>query len=110
MGRLDGKLRQRLEEQNNRCPWCGGYLPLEYANPEHIMPVSMGGTDAYANLAAAHIACNKARSSNIWQEPVAGPQFEFIRERLKLMRDAEKSPDGLMILKRNAQNRKPSQE
>lgn len=92
------KLERRLWQQNYRCPWCGQPLTLAQANAEHIIPDSMGGTDAYANIAATHPRCNRSRSSNIWQDPVPGPEFDFIRQILKLLRAAEGSPDGLMIL------------
>lgn len=96
---LQSKYSLRLHQQHELCPWCGNHIGSE-GNPEHIIPKSMGGTDAYENIAAAHRSCNAKRSSNIWLDPVAGTPFDFIRVRLKKIRDAEKYPDGLMILKR----------
>jgi hypothetical protein len=97
MGRLTAKVLRRLKVQGNRCCWCGQYLAPQFASPEHIIPKSMGGADSYENLAAAHKSCNTARSYNINLDPAAGPQFEFIRTRLKRLRDAE--PDGLILIR-----------
>ncbi len=100
-------MRKRADQQSHRCPWCGRALSTEFVSHEHIIPRSMGGANSFENMAVAHRPCNKKRSSNIWQDPVPGPEFDFIRKQLRILRDAERSPDGLMIL-RGRGSRKPA--
>lgn len=97
--RREGGIRiDRWNQQNGRCPWCGEALALEAATMEHIIPESHGGTRAFANMAVSHDLCNRKRSSNIWQDPVPGPAFDFIRERLARVRQADSAGEHLLIV------------
>lgn len=82
----DLKRHKLLRLQNWRCCWCGDPLSRAGATLEHLLPDAMGGTEAYENTAVAHKACNTARANNIWQDPHPSFLFNFVRERLKVIR------------------------
>ena len=45
------------------CHWCRGHLSEQSATIDHVIPRSLGGTDALANLEMACIPCNTARGA-----------------------------------------------
>jgi HNH endonuclease len=47
-----------LMRDTHRCHWCGGYANTV----DHVVPRIEGGTDDAANLVAACMRCNSARS------------------------------------------------
>ena len=57
-GRVMKKLRQRWE---NRCAYCGN--PDGPFQPDHVKPVSRGGSDEIGNLVLACIPCNQAKGA-----------------------------------------------
>lgn len=62
--------------QQGKCWLCGEPLvkPItggpdgcndpEYPTMDHIVPASQGGDRSYANIALAHLKCNRARANN----------------------------------------------
>ncbi len=62
-------MRTRLAgEQNWRCCWCGIRMRADRGAPdsvtiEHVWPKCLGGSDEYANLAAACYRCNTTREA-----------------------------------------------
>lgn len=59
-----------LERDGWRCHLCGGKIRrrlsgLHRLGPtiDHLVPLSQGGEHSYANVAAAHRACNSARGT-----------------------------------------------
>lgn len=82
-----------FKRQRGRCPWCGGeltFVPKNF-NAEHIIPRSHGG--GKKTLALAHIECNSRRSSDIHINPVAGYEFNWIRDILEQARKRDTCPD-----------------
>lgn len=60
-------VRAMLPLQGGLCWWCGE-LPID-PTAEHLMPKSLGGSDAAHNIAVACRQCNWARDNDItWQE------------------------------------------
>lgn len=70
------RLRARVAaEQNHRCCYCGVRTTQEQghdhsATLEHVVPVSLGGADTYANVVLACFGCNQARGSRMDTLPV----------------------------------------
>ena len=61
--------RRRLAAQKASCHICGDTIDYElpYLDPgefvvDHVIPLNRGGTDTPDNTAAAHRACNRAKS------------------------------------------------
>lgn len=60
-GRPWQRIKARIVERDHGiCHLCG--LPGA-TTADHVIPHSRGGTDAYDNLAAAHIDCNRIRGN-----------------------------------------------
>jgi 5-methylcytosine-specific restriction endonuclease McrA len=55
------------EQQNHRCCWCGVRMADEHgdtqATIEHLLPLSLGGTNVEDNLAVACRRCNEDRAA-----------------------------------------------
>lgn len=47
------------EAQNWRCAFCHTGLEPETATTEHVLPLALGGWDAWENIVAACLACNR---------------------------------------------------
>lgn len=69
-GNLWYKQRQRVIARDTHCVICGQEVDktIKYpdawsATVDHIVPVSMGGTNEISNLALAHFKCNSGRGS-----------------------------------------------
>lgn len=79
--------RKRLfwYDQNGTCPLCREALDFEciadpdYANIDHIVPRSHGGSDARSNLQLAHVPCNQAKGCGCGPE---GHDFQKFRHGL----------------------------
>lgn len=71
-----------LKRQNWRCCWCGESLTLETCTLEHIIPLSLGGANAFDNYAVSHKPCNLGRSSDMTRAPHPSFLFEFVRHKL----------------------------
>lgn len=50
-------IESQLARQNNRCFWCGCGLADEY-HVDHVMPLSLGGTNWPSNLVVSCPTCN----------------------------------------------------
>lgn len=49
-----------LENQEKKCPICGGYLnKLHDIEVDHIMPLAIGGKEDISNLQIVHMDCNR---------------------------------------------------
>lgn len=64
-------LQSLCEAQNWRCCYCGQRMDGrnhegDAPSVEHVVPRSLGGTDARDNLVAAHRSCNSERG-NAWR-------------------------------------------
>lgn len=46
------------------CVWCGTYMEKHDRTIEHMLPRSLGGTNALNNLRLAHWSCNHQRGAN----------------------------------------------
>jgi 5-methylcytosine-specific restriction endonuclease McrA len=47
------------------CFVCGEHVAMEDVSLEHILPLSLGGTDDMDNLAISHRSCNMRRGNDI---------------------------------------------
>lgn len=47
------------------CWVCGRHVPARLATLEHILPKSLGGTNAWCNLAISHAKCNHHRGNRL---------------------------------------------
>jgi 5-methylcytosine-specific restriction endonuclease McrA len=62
---LPSGLRLSVLDGVDSCVYCGGPGPFEV---DHIVPVSRGGSDDMANLAAACRPCNRSKGSLLLEE------------------------------------------
>lgn len=70
--RLGGKGRTKAQKrlalfrrQKGLCAICGQSMTLAEASLDHIIPRAHVGTNRYANLRAAHRACNAKRGASM---------------------------------------------
>ena len=56
-------VRTVLARENYRCHICGKKIQPGQVTFDHIVPVSMGGTDESTNLRLAHLTCNSRRGA-----------------------------------------------
>jgi 5-methylcytosine-specific restriction endonuclease McrA len=54
-----------LERDGHACVYCGADKPLE---GDHIVPLSLGGSNALTNLATACRPCNLSKASRTLEE------------------------------------------
>lgn len=54
-----------IERDGYVCYLCNGFVDLKDVNLDHLIPVSLGGTNDSFNLAVTHSKCNKARGVRI---------------------------------------------
>lgn len=47
------------------CFVCGTHVDEKYASLEHIVPLSVGGTDEMSNLSISHRKCNSDRGNTL---------------------------------------------
>ena len=71
--------RRQIKARRGPCAICG--QPIDYTLPylhpmefvaDHIIPFAKGGPDTLENKAAAHRACNRAKSDSIDYNPATG--------------------------------------
>lgn len=53
-----------LRRDNHTCRYCGGTAPDAILTVDHVVPVSLGGSDAPDNLVAACQDCNYGKASS----------------------------------------------
>lgn len=58
------------------CAYCGCTIPEDKLTVDHVIPVSKGGTDKFANLALACFSCNH-RKRDLLEEPVYRKTIEL---------------------------------
>lgn len=51
--------------QNGRCPICGNVLQPRHIHVDHIVPLSLGGTNRLSNLQATCDACNLRKGAKV---------------------------------------------
>ncbi len=71
-------INEWIKNYGNNCPICGGILDPTHCIIEHIIPVSMGGTDEFDNLQVVCGHCNVIKGDR----PFLGYQFEEYIKRL----------------------------
>lgn len=52
-----------LRRDNYACRYCGATAPEAALTVDHVVPVTLGGSDEPSNLVAACVACNAGKSS-----------------------------------------------
>ena len=59
----------RLFRRDGRmCLYCGEVLPTSLLTRDHIVPVSLGGTDAWENVATACRPCNHRKANRLLED------------------------------------------
>ena len=72
--RKDSRVKNRLviyERDGGICHICGGAVPLDLFEVDHIFPVSRGGASTPDNLATSHRHCNRAKAARLVEEVAA---------------------------------------
>lgn len=62
-----------LRRDNSTCRYCGKKAPEQELHVDHVMPVSLGGSDKPDNLVAACVDCNAGKAS-------ASPDAELVAD------------------------------
>jgi 5-methylcytosine-specific restriction endonuclease McrA len=57
--------KRRMHADDPRCHWCAVDLDEYNATVDHLIPLSVGGTDARSNLVLACVPCNNARGNSL---------------------------------------------
>lgn len=57
-------VKQKLFDDDNRCHWCRSTLTMPTATIEHLVPLSLGGTNLPNNLTLACEDCNQIRGND----------------------------------------------
>lgn len=58
-------IKERLHtQQGGLCHLCRQQLKLEDAELDHVIPVSLGGSDEAENIKLAHRFCNRSRRNS----------------------------------------------
>jgi len=52
-----------LWRDSNTCQICGKLVELTEASIDHIVPISLGGTDDHNNVRLSHLKCNQLRGN-----------------------------------------------
>jgi|GEM_PF-3276433 len=85
--------RQRLEDFNHACAYCGKAVTGRQAHKDHIIALSRGGTNDAANLAVACRSCNSRKGNRDLHEFLACILAEgysvhpLVRERTELSKN-----------------------
>ncbi len=53
-----------LRRDNHACRYCGAVAPDAKLTVDHVLPVTLGGTDEASNLVAACADCNSGKSAS----------------------------------------------
>lgn len=79
-----------LRRDNHACRYCGATAPTVKLNVDHVIPVSLGGSDAPTNLVAACADCNGGKTSSLPDAmPVADVQQDAFRQAAELREAAD---------------------
>ncbi|MFE3429874.1 HNH endonuclease [Streptomyces sp. NPDC059171] len=79
-----------LRRDNHACRYCGATAPTVKLNVDHVIPVSLGGSDAPTNLVAACADCNGGKTSSLPNAtPVDGVQQDTFHQAAELRKAAE---------------------
>jgi 5-methylcytosine-specific restriction endonuclease McrA len=73
-------VQQLLERQNNRCTCCGRTLGDKY-HLDHIVPLSLGGTNTDANVQLLLPKCNLQKHNSTPEKFLARRQKEQLQQR-----------------------------
>jgi hypothetical protein len=65
-----------LRRDNHACRYCGASAPDAVLTVDHVIPVTLGGTDDPGNLAAACSVCNAGKSSSSPDAPLVDDAAE----------------------------------
>jgi 5-methylcytosine-specific restriction endonuclease McrA len=64
--RIRGSQRLRIIERDGLiCGLCGGDVPANRVDIDHIIPSSLGGTDDDHNLQVTHQSCNRRKGARV---------------------------------------------
>ncbi|MFB2920248.1 MULTISPECIES: HNH endonuclease [Aerosakkonema] len=63
------KIRQLLSLYGNYCCWCGKQMTISERTIEHLIPKSLGGSNALSNLRLACFSCNNLRGNSLLPPP-----------------------------------------
>lgn len=85
------ELRHKLFiEQSGLCALCGSSIEnLQAGQVEHLTPAVRGGSNQYANLALAHVSCNREKANKTlgeyieWRRVVGLPRCTYSSDKLK---------------------------
>jgi len=89
------KTRQTIYEKTNyHCYYCGTALNPENWSVDHIIPISLGGSDELDNLTGACISCNKRKKNHTLES------FRTLQSRLN-QKIPWFSPDQTKFLERH---------
>lgn len=70
-----------LRRDNHACRYCGATAPQVKLNVDHVIPTSLGGSDAPTNLVTSCADCNAGKTSSMPNaEPVADVEQDAFRE------------------------------
>ncbi|MCI0709768.1 MAG: tetratricopeptide repeat protein [Chloroflexi bacterium] len=75
-----------FQRDNHTCQYCGRTTPDVVLEVDHLIPVSKGGTDDFANLVTSCFDCNRGKSDKIIQEFTGGFSQEAWREKIRRKR------------------------
>lgn len=79
-----------LRRDNHACRYCGAAAPDVKLNVDHVIPQSLGGSDAPGNLVTACADCNGGKTSSLPNAtPVAEVEQDTFRQAAELKQAAE---------------------
>lgn len=79
-----------LRRDNHTCRYCGGSAPNVMLTVDHVVPVTLGGSDDPTNLVAACVDCNGGKSSVPADAPLIGDvSADAMRWAIAMARAAE---------------------
>ncbi len=58
-------IEKRIKENGSVCCWCCKHLKREDITLEHLIPKSLGGSNAFENLYLACRHCNQSRGNHL---------------------------------------------
>jgi hypothetical protein len=87
-----------LRRDNHACRYCGATAPDVKLNVDHVIPTSLGGSDAPTNLVTACADCNGGKTSSMPNaEPVADVDQEAFRRSAQMKNEEKQRHDIIAI-------------